>query len=164
MDSTSHSKSPVCEYAALDAALHSIRRRRSFPRPNRAQLLRPAKIVVDWTLNGKPPQRNGTRHNTTAVTSSDVGRPPMADVGTAAHRLPTGPTIPNYTRPSPDSTHQLSSTLTKGPFKCYVTLFSWEFDPHPPPRNTNNVEPYTSVTLFSRKAHTHPPPSALRNT
>ena len=37
----------------------------------------------------------------------------MADVGTAAHRLQTGPTIPNYTRPSPDSTHQLSSTLTK---------------------------------------------------
>ena len=28
VDSTSHSKSPVCEYAALDAALHSIRRRR----------------------------------------------------------------------------------------------------------------------------------------
>ena len=27
VDSTSHSKSPVCEYAALDAALHSIRRR-----------------------------------------------------------------------------------------------------------------------------------------
>ena len=52
----------------------------------------------------------------------------------------------------------------KGPFKCYVTLFSWEFDPYPPPRNANNVEPYTAVTLFSRKADTHPPPTALRNT
>ena len=25
--------------------------------------------------------------------------------------------------------------MRKGPFKCYVTLFSREFDPHPPPRN-----------------------------
>ena len=67
-------------------------------------------------------------------------RPPMADVGTAVHRLQTvrqydntrvawltqegctiterkegrtGPTIPNYTWPSPDSTNQLSPTLTK---------------------------------------------------
>ena len=31
----------------------------------------------------------------------------------------------------------------KGPFKCYVTLFSWKFDPHPPPRNANNVGSYT---------------------
>ena len=35
-----------------------------------------------------------------------------------------------------------------GPFKCYVTLFSREIDPHPPPRNANIVEPYTFVTLF----------------
>ena len=41
--------------------------------------------------------------------------------------------------------------LGKGPFKCYVTLFSWKFDPHPPPRNANNVGPYTFVTLFSGK-------------
>ena len=33
----------------------------------------------------------------------------------------------------------------QGPFKCYVMLFPWEFDPHPPPRNANNVEPYTFV-------------------
>ena len=52
-----------------------------------------------------------------------------------------------------------------GPFKCYVTLFSREFDPHPPPCNANNVEPYTFVTLFSGKADTPPqPPTALRNT
>ena len=53
-----------------------------------------------WTLN---------RHHNTR----DVGRPPMADVGTAPHRLQTGPSIPNYTWPSPNSTHQLSPTLTK---------------------------------------------------
>ena len=47
--------------------------------------------------------------------------------------------------------------ITKGPFKCYVMLFSWKLDPHPPPRNANNVEPYTFVTLFSRKFDTpHP--------
>ena len=41
---------------------------------------------------------------------------------------------------------------------CYVTLFSWKFDPHPPPRTANNVEPYTFVTLFSGKADTPPTP------
>ena len=45
----------------------------------------------------------------------------------------------------------------KGPFKCYVTLFFWKLDPHPPPRNANNIEHYTFVTLFSRKSDTpHP--------
>ena len=54
---------------------------------------------------------------------------------------------------------------TLGPFKCYVTLFFWKFDPHPPPRNANNIEHYTLVTFFSRKSDTPPPPpSALRNT
>ena len=53
---------------------------------------------------------------------------------------------------------------SKGPFKCYVTLFFWKLDPHPPPRNANNTEHYTFVTLFSRKSDTLPPPSALRNT
>ena len=43
-------------------------------------------------------------------------------------------------------------------------FFSWKFDPHPPPRNANNVEPYTFVTLFSGKADTPPTPTALRNT
>ena len=51
-----------------------------------------------------------------------------------------------------------------GPFKCYVTLFFWKLDPHPPPRNANNIEYYTFVTLSSRKSETPPPPSALRNT
>ena len=36
--------------------------------------------------------------------------------------------------------------------------FSWEFDPHPPPRNANNVERYTFVMHISGKADTpyHP--------
>ena len=40
----------------------------------------------------------------------------------------------------------------------------WKLDPHPPPRNANNIEHYTFVTLFSRKSDTPLPPSALRNT
>ena len=48
----------------------------------------------------------------------------------------------------------------KGPFKCYVTLFSWKLDPHPPPHNANNVEPYTFVTLFPGKFD--PPTPHLR--
>ena len=44
-----------------------------------------------------------------------------------------------------------------GPFKCYVTLFFWKLDPHPPPRNANNIEPCTFVTLFPEKIDTpHP--------
>ena len=35
-----------------------------------------------------------------------------------------------------------------GPFKCYVMLFFWKLDPHPPPRNANNIEHYTFVMLF----------------
>ena len=45
--------------------------------------------------------------------------------------------------------------------KCYVTLFSWNLDPHPPPRSANNVKPYTFVTLFPKKIG-HPPPPHLR--
>ena len=48
--------------------------------------------------------------------------------------------------------------LNKGPFKCYVTLFSRKLDPHPPPRNANNVEYYTFVTLFFGKLDTPPHP------
>ena len=45
----------------------------------------------------------------------------------------------------------------RGPFKCYVTLFVWKLDPHPPPRNANNIEPYTFVMLFPGKIDTpHP--------
>ena len=57
-----------------------------------------------------------------------------------------------------------SQLRSKGPFKCYVTLFFLKLDPHQPPRNANNIEHYTFVTLFSRKSDTPPPPSALRNT
>ena len=39
----------------------------------------------------------------------------------------------------------------------YVTLFFWKFDPHPPPRNANNIIHDTFVTLFSRKSDTPPP-------
>ena len=58
----------------------------------------------------------------------------------------------------------VTQLIVKGPFKRYVTLFSWKFDPHLPPRNANNVEPYTFVTLFSGESDTPPPPTALRNT
>ena len=63
---------------------------------------------------------------------------------------------------------QLQQTILavcdKGPFKCYVTLFFWKLNPHPPPRNANNIEHYTFVTLFFQKIRHPPPPSALRNT
>ena len=53
--------------------------------------------------------------------------------------------------------------LYQGPFKCYVKLFSWKFDIHPPSRNASNVESYTFVTFFSGKFEA-PHPTALRNT
>ena len=59
--------------------------------------------------------------------------------------------------------HSITVKSCEGPFMCYVTLFSGNLTPTPPPRNANNVEPYTFVTLFSGKADT-PPPTALRNT
>ena len=40
-------------------------------------------------------------------------------------------------------------------------LFFWKLDPHPPPRNANNIENYTFVMLFPGKVDT---PVALRNT
>ena len=43
-------------------------------------------------------------------------------------------------------------------FSTWVTFlrnaFFWKFDPHPPPRNANNVEPHTFITPFSGKAYT----------
>ena len=49
------------------------------------------------------------------------------------------------------------SCTRSGAIQCYVTLFVWILDPHPPPRNANNVEPYTFVTLFPGKVDTpHP--------
>ena len=50
------------------------------------------------------------------------------------------------------------SRICLWPFKCYVTLFFWKLYTHPPPRNANNIEPYTFVMLFSRKFVTLPPP------
>ena len=44
----------------------------------------------------------------------------------------------------------------KGPFKCYIVLFSGNFTPTNPPRNANNVEPYIFVTFFFREIW-HPP-------
>ena len=44
----------------------------------------------------------------------------------------------------------------KGSVKCYITFLPWEFGRHPPPRNANNVEPYTFVMLFPGKADTPP--------
>ena len=44
-----------------------------------------------------------------------------------------------------------------GAIQVLRIAFSREFDPHPPPRNANNVEPYTFVTFFpvkSDKPHT----------
>ena len=55
----------------------------------------------------------------------------------------------SMTTSSLKSVSQLASE--KGLFKCYVTLCSWKFDPHPPHRNANNVEPYTFITLFYGK-------------
>ena len=43
-----------------------------------------------------------------------------------------------------------------GPFKCYVTLFSWMLDTHPPPHNPNNNEPYTFTILFLGNLTPHP--------
>ena len=48
-----------------------------------------------------------------------------------------------------------------GPFKCYVTLFFWKLDPHPPPRNANNIEHYTFITLSPRKSDTPPTPICI---
>ena len=65
----------------------------------------------------------------------------------------------------PPLLHSHCCMLDKGSFKCHVTLFFWKLDLHPPPRNANNIEPYTFVTFFPRKSNTHPPtPAALRNT
>ena len=65
-------------------------------------------------------------------------------------------------RPSQKACRTRRSTKSWGPFKCYVTLFFWKLDPHPPPRNANNIEHYTFVTLFSRKSDTPPPHPHLR--
>ena len=50
-----------------------------------------------------------------------------------------------------------STATTKGPLKCFVTLFSWKFDTHPLPRNVNNVDLYTFETLFCWNPNTPTP-------
>ena len=45
-----------------------------------------------------------------------------------------------------------------GPFKCYITFFLQEIGPpDPPPRNANNIEPYTFITDFPGKCDTQQP-------
>ena len=51
-----------------------------------------------------------------------------------------------------------------GAIQVLRNAFFWELDPHPPPHNANNIEPYTFVTFFSRKIWHPPPPSVLHNT
>ena len=81
----------------------------------------------------------------------DLPRPPYLVTGETHHALV--------------SQHPFHpAAANQGPLKCYVRLFSWNLDPQPPPRNANNIEPYTFVTLFPGKFDTRPPPSALRNT
>ena len=70
---------------------------------------------------------------------------------------------PTHVQPSSNTTAKHQIIQPKGPFMCYVTLFFWKLDPHPPPRNANNIEHYTFVTFFSRKPDTPATPSALRN-
>ena len=45
----------------------------------------------------------------------------------------------------------------KGPFNCYVTLFFWKLDPHPPPRNANNIEHLLHLrnAFFQKIRHPH---------
>ena len=54
------------------------------------------------------------------------GRSPMADIGTAPHRLQTGPSISNSTWPSPNATHQLSPTLTKHHISQKAQLYIYQ--------------------------------------
>ena len=48
-------------------------------------------------------------------------------------------------------------TPAMGPFKCYLTFFSWYLGPPPTPHNANNIEPYTFIKLFYGNCDTpHP--------
>ena len=59
---------------------------------------------------------------------------------------------------------QVFGFMILGAIQVLRNAFFWKLDPHPPPRNANNIEPYTYVTLFSGKCDTPLPQSALRNT
>ena len=43
----------------------------------------------------------------------------------------------------------VSNVTLYGAIQVLRNAFLWRFDPHPPPRNANNVELYTFVMLFS---------------
>ena len=70
---------------------------------------------------------------------------------------------------TPDSTfpHELTYiwciiNYQNNAYQVFRNAFLWKLDPHPPPRNANNIEPYTFVTLFSVKSDTPPPHPHLR--
>ena len=44
-----------------------------------------------------------------------------------------------------------------GAIQVLRNAFFWKLNPHLPPRNANNIEPYTFVTLFTGKFDTPPP-------
>ena len=50
-----------------------------------------------------------------------------------------------------------------GAIQVLLNTFSWKFDHHPPPRNANNVEPYTFVRFFrdSWRPPTPPPTATI---
>ena len=59
--------------------------------------------------------------------------------------------------------HQSIGETHLGAIKVLRNAFFRKWDPHPLPRNANNIESYTFVTIFSGKFNTRYP-SALRNT
>ena len=85
--------------------------------------------------------------------------PVPSSVPMSLPRMPLS-VLPLTSTPSPWSS---CSCIYKWSFKCYVTLVFWKLDSHPPPRNANNIEPYTFVKLFPGKVDTPTPPE-LRNT
>ena len=46
--------------------------------------------------------------------------------------------------------------VPKGPFKCYVTLLSWEFDPHPPHHNEQRWTLHLCNAFFRESWHPTP--------
>ena len=56
-----------------------------------------------------------------------------------------------------DELEKVQRRATRGPCKCFVTLFFWKLDHHPPPRNADNIEQYTFVTYFFPENQTPPP-------
>ena len=50
--------------------------------------------------------------------------------------------------------------LTWMQIKVLRNVFFWKLDRHPPPRNANNIEPYTFATFFPENVT--PPPPHLR--